>query len=88
MTLLPNLSTNTLSKLLDRIVNLNQLSMYIKMYHNNPTYIDTIIDNEMTIFDNVNTDTKLMTQNLLSSNQTISSHSNICLLYTSPSPRD
>ncbi len=77
MTLLPDLSTNTLSKLLDRIVNLNQLSMYIKMYHNNPTYIDTIIDNEMTIFDNVNTDTKLMTQNLLSSNQTISSHSNI-----------
>ena len=75
--LLPNISTKTADKLLNKIVNLNQLDMYIQMYYNNPTYIDIIIDNEMTIFDNVNTDTKLMTQTLLSSKQTISSHSSI-----------
>ena len=76
-TLLPKLPTNTITKLLDKIVNLNQLSMYIQMYHNNPTYIDTIIDNDMTIINSVNTDTKIMTQKLLSTKQTISSHSSI-----------
>ena len=75
--LLPDLSATTISKVLDKIVNLNQLSMYIKMYYKNPTYINTIIDNDMTIYNNVNSDTKIMTQSLLANTPTISSHSSI-----------
>ena len=47
------------------------------MYHSNISFIDVIINNDMTLNDIVNTDTKIMTQKLLSNRQTILSHSSI-----------
>ena len=61
-------------KLSNNIVNLNQLNMYIDIYKTNKSYISIILDNNMTENCNVNTDTKLMSQQLLSSNQSIESH--------------
>ncbi len=61
-------------KLSKTIVNLNQLNMYIEIYKTNKSYISIILDNDMTVNCNVNTDTKFMTQKLLSSDHTIQSH--------------
>ena len=74
---LPKLNNTTMLKLLHKINNLNQLNMYIQMYNTNISYVDVIIDNDMTIRDTINTDTKIMTQKLLSTPQSIMSHSNI-----------
>ena len=76
-TCLPKLNNTTSLKLLHKINNLNQLNMYIQMYYNNISYVDVIIENDMTICDTINTDTKIMTQKLLSTPQSIMSHSNI-----------
>tara|TARA_B100001758_G_C18416996_1_gene621068 strand:- start:22854 stop:24122 length:1269 start_codon:yes stop_codon:yes gene_type:complete len=73
----PKLNNSIKIKLLNKIVNLNQLQMYIQMYHSNISFIDVIINNDMTLNDIVNTDTKIMTQKLLSNRQTILSHSSI-----------
>ena len=70
----PLLNDTIKRKLLTNMVNLNQLNMYIDIYKNNKSYISIILDNNMTLNCNVNTDTKLMTQQLLSSNHSIESH--------------
>lgn len=72
-----NIDNVTKDKLKDKITNLNELAMYIKIYTINKSYLPTIIENDMKIQDNVNNDTKLMTQKLLSTNQYINTH---CLI--------
>ena len=61
-------------KLLDKINNLNQLNMYLQIYKTNKSFIYSILNTDMHIGDNVNTDTKIMTQKLLLQKQTMDNH--------------
>lgn len=69
-----NVDTAIKNKLIDKITNLNELSMYIKIYNENKSFLSKIMDNDMIIQDNVNNDTKIMTQKILSTNQYINTH--------------
>ena len=69
-----NIDDSIKEKLINKITNLNELTMYIKIYKTNKSYLSTIIDNDMKIQDNVNNDTKIMTQKILSTKQYINTH--------------
>ena len=68
------LEDNTKLKLLEKINNLNQLNMYFQIYKTNKSFVYTILNTDMHIGDNINTDTKIMTQKLLSQHQKMDTH--------------
>ena len=71
---LPNITYELLHKLSLKISNLNHLSMCIDIYHNDPTLLPIIINNDICCTNHYNIDTKETTNQLLTNEHHIKDH--------------